>query len=143
MGEASVNVPRPAGEYKTAMTETPAWPDADEDSHSRRANELSQTKTDVVRVLTAWLLGRSSVSDGQTWLGRSSDAGRTAVRSGNDFDGDIGLHVLDVGGVPNWCVNSTISVLGSGWTFVGKLRRVNSGICGGTRMGWPTGRLVT
>lgn len=54
----------------------------------------------------------------------------------------VGVNILDRGGAPNWCVNSAIAVLGSGWTCVGKLRRVDGGIDGGTGIGWPTSGLV-
>src|SRR4051812_34326118 len=74
-----MTIPRPTGEYKDRMTVAPAWPEADEDAHSRRSSELSSTQTQLIGQVAAWLQLQTKLFDGHTWQGKAFEAGRTKV----------------------------------------------------------------
>lgn len=74
-----MTIERPTGEYKSRMTEPPAWPEADEDVHAQRSEELTDRLTKLVDTLISWVRTRTSLFDGHTWLGQASDAGRAQV----------------------------------------------------------------
>jgi hypothetical protein len=96
-----MTIDRPTGEYKSQMTTPPqAWPDADEDAHSRRAIDLLERGSQLKKAASGWDSTCMFIFDGHTWHGQASDAGKAKVKGTSDrmqsllstFADAIGFH---------------------------------------------------
>ena len=83
-------ISRPSGEYKQRMTEPPAWPEVDEDSHSRRSMDLVEKKRQLDGALESWTTGGSALFDRRNWLGRAADSGERSVSRDKDMIRSLG-----------------------------------------------------
>lgn len=91
-----MSVPRPMGEYKSRMSVPPkAWPDADEDDHSRRAGELLKTGLRLQSAATGWNEAFPWIFDGHTWDGSAAEAGKNKVQGASASMDAVGTIIGD------------------------------------------------
>ncbi len=86
-----MTIPRPRGEYKSQMTTPPeAWPEADEDAHSRRAAEIIGLGLKLEKAAGTWDQTCTFLFDGHTWDGQASNAGKHKAQSASHWMQSIG-----------------------------------------------------
>ena len=71
---------RPSGPHAAEMTGPGAWPEADEDAFTDRADELSGVLSKVNAALSSWQGHQATIFNGvHVWSGDASQAAGAAV----------------------------------------------------------------
>src|SRR5262245_52023421 len=92
---------RPSGPHAAEMTGPGAWPEADEDVFSERANELGGILNKVDAALTSWQGHQATIFNGvHVWSGDASKAAGAAVEGATKAMQDLAKQLRDA---IEWC----------------------------------------
>src|SRR6478672_10254232 len=100
---------RPSGPYATDMTGPGAWPEADEDAFTGRANELGGILTKVDVALATWQGHQATIFNGvHVWSGDASKAAGAAVEGATKAMQDHSRQLRDA---IEWCKSAATTIV--------------------------------
>src|SRR3954471_4807697 len=77
---SAMTIQRPVNGHMGDMTLPPtAWPEADEDAHARRSEDLKQIQRQLGEKIASWHQIDTAIFDGSTWLGGASVTAKITV----------------------------------------------------------------
>jgi hypothetical protein len=102
---------RPSGAYANEMAGSGAWPETDEDTYTKRANELSAILSSVDTALEKWQSHQASIFNGpHVWSG---DASKSAAAAVDGATKAMQQHQRQLRDAIRWCTDAAGNIVGA------------------------------